>query len=93
MLSKTVKLSLLLSVMLLLTAADAEARKWTLAECIDYALKNNITLQKLLIAKQSATEDVLFSKAALQPTLTAQTRCAALCDKRTKCHSQRICGE
>ena len=73
MLSKTVKLSLLLSVMLLLTAADAEARKWTLAECIDYALKNNITLQKLLIAKQSATEDVLFSKAALQPTLTAQT--------------------
>lgn len=73
MLSKTVKLSLLLSVMLLLTAADAEARKWTLAECIDYALKNNITLQKLLIAKQSATEDVLFSKAALQPTLSAQT--------------------
>ena len=73
MLSKTVKLSLLLSVVLLLTAADAEARKWTLAECIDYALKNNITLQKLLIAKQSATEDVLFSKAALQPTLTAQT--------------------
>ena len=73
MLSKTVKLSLLLSVLLLLTAADAEARKWTLAECIDYALKNNITLQKLLIAKQSATEDVLFSKAALQPTLTAQT--------------------
>ena len=73
MLSKTVKLSFLLSVMLLLTAADAEARKWTLAECIDYALKNNITLQKLLIAKQSATEDVLFSKAALQPTLTAQT--------------------
>ncbi len=73
MLSKTVKLSLLLSVMLLLTAADAEARKWTLAECIDYALKNNITLQKLLIAKQSATEDLLFSKAALQPTLTAQT--------------------
>ena len=66
MLSKTVKLSLLLSVMLLLTAADAEARKWTLAECIDYALKNNITLQKLLIAKQSATEDVLFSKAALR---------------------------
>lgn len=73
MLSKTVKLSFLLSVMLLLTAADAEARKWTLAECIDYALKNNITLQKLLIAKQSATEDVLFSKAALQPTLSAQT--------------------
>ena len=73
MLSKTVKLSLLLSVVLLLTAADAEARKWTLAECIDYALKNNITLQKLLIAKQSATEDVLFSKAALQPTLSAQT--------------------
>ena len=52
---------------------SAEARPWTLRQCIDYALENNITLQKSRIQKQSATEDVLESKAALLPSLTAST--------------------
>ncbi len=52
---------------------SAEARPWTLRQCIDYALENNITLQKSRVQKQSATEDVLESKAALLPSLTAST--------------------
>ena len=54
-------------------ALSAEARPWTLRQCIDYALENNITLQKSRVQKQSATEDVLESKAALLPSLTAST--------------------
>lgn len=42
-------------------------------ECIDYAMANNITLQKSKLQKQSATEDLKGSKAALLPTLNAST--------------------
>lgn len=49
------------------------ARTWTLQECIDYALANNITIQKNRISKLSAVEDVKQSQAALLPTLSAST--------------------
>lgn len=49
------------------------ARKWTLCECIDYALQNNITLQKSTLTKLSAQEDVLQSQSALLPSLSAST--------------------
>ena len=48
-------------------------KKWTMQECIDYAMENNITLQKSKLQKQSATEDLKGSKAALLPTLNAST--------------------
>lgn len=48
-------------------------RHWTLQECIDYALENNITLQKSKLSKQSATEDLKGSKGALLPTVSAST--------------------
>ncbi|MBR7043946.1 MAG: TolC family protein [Prevotella sp.] len=49
------------------------ARQWTLRECIDYALQNNITLQKSRIAKRVAQEDIFQSQAALLPSLSAST--------------------
>ena len=59
---------------ILLTAASAFAQKqWTLQDCIDYAMENNITLQKSMLQKQSATEDLKGAKAALLPTLSAST--------------------
>ncbi len=51
----------------------ATARQWTLRECIDYALQNNITLQKSRINKLSAQEDIMQSQAALLPSLSAST--------------------
>ena len=48
-------------------------KKWTMQECIDYAMANNITLQKSKLQKQSATEDLKGSKGALLPTLSAST--------------------
>ncbi len=51
----------------------AEAKEWSLQDCINYALQNNISLQKTQIQKLSANEDYLQSKAALLPSLTAST--------------------
>ena len=59
---------------ILLTATSAFAQKhWTLQDCIDYAMENNITLQKSMLQKQSATEDLKGARAALLPTLSAST--------------------
>ena len=48
-------------------------RLWTLQACIDYALENNISLQKSKLQKQSATEDLKGAKSALLPTVNAST--------------------
>lgn len=49
------------------------AKQWTLKECINYALENNISLQKTQIKKASVNEDYLQSKAALLPSLSASS--------------------
>lgn len=50
-----------------------QAKQWTLQDCINYALANNISLQKTQLQKASANEDYLQSKAALLPSLSANT--------------------
>ena len=62
-----------LMAMLLLTITAAAQKKWTLQECIDYALQNNISLKKTVIARRSAAEDVRQAEAALLPSLSAST--------------------
>ena len=47
--------------------------KWTLDECINYAMENNLTLKLSKLKQRSAQEDVMQSKAALFPTLSANT--------------------
>ena len=66
------KVLLLIGVMMLTVSASAQ-KFWTLQECIDYAMENNITLQKSKLQKSSATEDLKGSKAALLPTFSAST--------------------
>ena len=51
----------------------AKTRLWTLQACIDYALENNISIQKSKLQKQSATEDLKGAKGALLPTVNAST--------------------
>ena len=48
-------------------------KQWTLQDCIDYAMENNITLKKSQLQKQSATEDLKGAKGALLPTFSAST--------------------
>ncbi len=63
-------------IMITLTAVSlcmSAQQKWTLKDCIDYAMKNNITLKQAELNKQSATEDRKQSEAALLPSLSAST--------------------
>ncbi len=63
-----------LVVLMALTSIGVHAQKqWTLKDCIDYAMQNNITLKQAVLKKQSATEDRKQTKAALLPSLTATT--------------------
>lgn len=49
------------------------ARQWTLKDCIDYALANNISLRKTKLQEYSALEDVKQSQSALLPSLSFST--------------------
>ena len=57
----------------MLTVSASAQKCWSLQECIDYAMENNITLQKSKLQKSSATEDLKGSKAVLLPTFSAST--------------------
>lgn len=54
-------------------SAAQETGGWTLKQCIDYAMQNNITLKKSALQRMSATEDIKQSQAALLPSLSAST--------------------
>jgi outer membrane protein len=64
---------LLIGVAMLGTVQMSAQKQWTLQDCIDYAMENNITLKKSQLKKQSATEDLKGAKAALLPTVSAST--------------------
>ena len=51
-------------------AQAARVQEWSLQDCIDYALENNITLQKSRITAESSAIDVKTAKSALFPNLS-----------------------
>lgn len=53
--------------------ASAQTKKWTLQECIDYAVENNIALRQSRNAHLAGLEDTYQAKAAMFPTLNAST--------------------
>ncbi len=55
------------------STADSLQGPWTLSQCIDYALEQNITIQQNKVQVQSAETDVKTAKAALFPSLSANT--------------------
>ena len=66
------KFLIILMTLLVTTAVQAQ-KKWTLQECIDYAMENNISLQKTRLTRRTATETLRQSEAELFPTLSAST--------------------
>lgn len=58
---------------LLSLSTECAAKQWSLRDCIDYALANNIQLQKAKIKEYSALEDVKQSQSALLPSLNLST--------------------
>lgn len=62
---------LILAAMTTLTVTAQQ--KWTLRDCIDYAMQNNITLKQSQLNKQTTTETRKQSQAALLPSLSGST--------------------
>ena len=54
-------------------AQTGKGGTWTLDDCLNYAIKNNISLQKQQLSRLSAVEDVKQSQKALLPTPSANT--------------------
>ncbi|MDR2499314.1 MAG: TolC family protein [Tannerellaceae bacterium] len=69
------KYLILLSLFFLQGLIELEAQElpeaWSLNDCINYAIENNIQVQKSLTALLSGREDVLMAKARLLPTVSA----------------------
>lgn len=69
------KVILLVATMLLpsMSVCADTPKQWTLGECIEYAMANNITLKKTILNKRSSIEDLKQSNADLLPSLSFST--------------------
>lgn len=59
--------------LLLMSSVAYGQKTWTLQECLDYALANNIQLKQKKITAASSHEDVLQSQSALFPSVSFST--------------------
>ncbi|MCU0362728.1 MAG: TolC family protein, partial [Bacteroidales bacterium] len=66
---KRISLTVILMVALTGVSLTAQEKKWTLAECIDYAVANNIALQRQKLLSETADANLLKSKMDVLPTL------------------------
>jgi len=46
-------------------------KKWSLQECVDYALENNISLKRAKLNTKASKEDITIAKARLLPNVSA----------------------
>ena len=70
---RKIGMTCLTGLFLLSMSTECMARQWSLKDCIDYALANNIQLQKAKLQEYSALEDVKQSQSALLPSLSLST--------------------
>ena len=70
---RKIGMTCLAGVFLLSMSTECAARQWSLKDCIDYAIANNIQLQKAKLQQYSALEDVKQSQSALLPSLNLFT--------------------
>lgn len=65
------KLQFTLLILLLGIAITNAQKKWSLQECVDYALSNNISIKKAKLNETYLTEDVTVAKSKLLPFVSA----------------------
>ncbi|MES2544659.1 MAG: TolC family protein [Bacteroidota bacterium] len=69
---QTIKNKIALSLMLLFGLfSQAQSKKWTLAECVDYAIKNNISIKQSDLDSQSAVIGKKDAVGNFLPTINA----------------------
>ena len=59
--------------LMLATIASAQDKKWTLQECVDYAVKNNLTIQQQELSNNLLGENVTVAEGNFYPSLGAYT--------------------
>jgi len=62
-----------LTAALFATALLAQAKEWSLSDCVNYAIEHNISLQQKRITKMTAEETTEAAKAQWLPSLSAST--------------------
>ena len=70
---KRIYLIISLLIVLCFEEISAQVKKWTLEDCINYAVTNNIGLQRQKLITQSKQADLLTSRMNLLPNLNAQS--------------------
>ncbi|KUO67693.1 MAG: transporter [Lutibacter sp. BRH_c52] len=51
--------------------ANAQDKKWTLQECVDYALEHNISIKQQELSKDLVEEDITIAKGNFYPSLNS----------------------
>ncbi len=64
---------IILAFSLLVVCSAWSQRRWTLRECVDYALENNIQLQTNRLEQEASEEDTKQARAQLYPSATFST--------------------
>jgi outer membrane protein len=70
---KRIYLIISLLIVLCFQEISAQLKKWTLEDCINYAVTNNIGLQRQKLITQSKQADLVTSRMNLLPNLNAQS--------------------
>ena len=52
-------------------STNAQDKKWTLQECVDYAVENNISIKQQELSKELIEEDIVTAKGNFYPSLNA----------------------
>ena len=52
-------------------STNAQDKKWTLQECVDYAVENNISIKQQELSKELIEEDIITAKGNFYPSLNA----------------------
>lgn len=68
---KTKATIIIMALAVISLTVGAQTKKWTLQECIDYAIENNIALKQSRNARLSGLEDTYQAKAAMFPSVSA----------------------
>ena len=50
---------------------NAQTKKWSIYECVDYAIENNISLKQQVLNSEAAEEDIIAAKGNFLPNLSA----------------------
>ena len=66
-----IRVVITVALFILSTIFSFSQKKWSLQECVDYALENNISLKRAKLSTDYSKEDITIAKARLLPNVSA----------------------